>query len=299
MNLGLSWAALAAAAWPRKLLLLAGCGLLVLGLGHGVHLRAGDAALARASARGVELQAAWQQQADQAARLAGEQARLQQAQHRVQAAQALLLPADGLPALLQDIAAAGRGLLFEQVNVGAAQARVEHAEVPIQVRVVGDFSQLSAFVEALRELPRQVTLHDLQVAPLDGRKHLRLQLQLHAYASGVPVEAPLQAKSTLMASRNPFNAAAPVSAESALEGLPVDQLELVGYLAGPRGAVALIRAAGVLYPVREGDVLGPDQGRVVRIEASQLELDERVWVEGGGWVVRPRVIGANPRPGIN
>ncbi|NER62431.1 type 4a pilus biogenesis protein PilO, partial [Pseudomonas sp. MAFF212428] len=82
---------------------------------------------------------------DQAARLAGEQARLQQAQHRVQAAQALLLPADGLPALLQDIAAAGRGLLFEQVNVGAAQARVEHAEVPIQVRVVGDFSQLSAF----------------------------------------------------------------------------------------------------------------------------------------------------------
>ena len=110
-----------------------------------------------------QLQVTWQQQADQAARLAGEQARLLQLQRRLREAQAPLLPEGGLPGLLQDIAATGRGLVFEQVNVLAAQARAEYAEVPIQVRVVGDFSQLSGFVGALLGLPRRVTLHDLQV----------------------------------------------------------------------------------------------------------------------------------------
>nr|WP_255263684.1 pilus assembly protein PilP [Pseudomonas aegrilactucae] len=279
--------------------MLVGGGVLLLGLGQGAHLRAGDAALARAQARGAELQVTWQQQADQAARLAGEQARLLQLQRRLREAQAPLLPEGGLPGLLQDIAATGRGLVFEQVNVLAAQARAEYAEVPIQVRVVGDFSQLSGFVDALLGLPRRATLHDLQVSPLDGREQLRLQLQLNAYASGVPVEAPVQAEGALMASRNPFSASTPAPAASVLEGLPVDQLELVGHLADPRGAVALIRAAGALYPVRVGDRLGPDQGRVVRVEAQQLELAERVWVEGGGWVVRSRVIGVNAQRSFN
>lgn len=295
MNRALSWEGIAAWSWPRKALLLVGCGLLVVGLGHGVHLRAGDAALARAQVRGVELQATWQQQADQAARQAGEQARLLQLQRRLHAAQAPLLADDGLPGLLQDIAAAGRGLVFEQLNVLAAQPQAEYAEVPLQVRVVGNFLQLSGFVEALLALPRRLTLHDLQVSPLDGREQLRLQVQLKAYASGVPVDAPAQPDDLLMAPRDPFGAAPPAPVGSALEGLAVDQLELVGHLADRRGAVALIRAAGVLYPVREGDLLGPDQGRVVRIDALQLELLERVWVEGGGWVARSRTIGINPR----
>lgn len=290
------WAVLAGWTWPSKGLLLVGCWLLVLGLGHGLYLRGGDAALARATARGVELQAQWQQQADLAGRLAGQQAQLLQLQQRLEAAQAPLLPENGLPTLLQEIAAAGRGLVFEQINVQAAQARAEYAHLPIQVRVVGSFSRLSAFVEALAALSTKVTLHDLEVVPLEGREPLRLNLQLRAYASGVPADVPAPlAEAAQGAARDPFSASATEPAGFVLERLALEQLELVGHLADGRGVVALIRAAGVLYPVREGDRLGPDQGTVVRISAQQVELAERVWVEGGGWVGRSRLIAINPQ----
>ena len=94
--------------------------------------------------------------------------------------------------------------------------------------------------------------------------------------------------------RDPFGTPAAAPAGFVLEQLALEQLEMVGHLADRRGAVALIRAAGALYPVREGDRLGPDQGTVVRIDAQQVELAERVWVEGGGWVGRLRVIAINP-----
>lgn len=297
MNLPVDWHGVAAWPWLHKAGVLVCCLLLVVGLGYAVQLRGSGAALERAVVRGAELQAAWQAQAGRAAGLQGQQARLLDVQHRLQGAQARLLAEDGLPGLLQAIAQAGRGLLFEQVNVLPAQAL--HAEVPVQLRLVGDFAALSAFIDALAELPVRVTLHDLTLAPLAGREQLRLQLQLKAYASGLPAEAP--AASTPGVARDPFAAQPPASAEFVLERLPLEQLELVGHLADRRGAVALIRAAGALYPLRAGDRLGPDQGRVVRIDAQQLELVEQVWIEGAGWQARSRVIEAEGvvRQGIN
>lgn len=239
------------------------------------------------------MQATWQVQAEQAAGLQGQQARLLAMQHRLEGAQARLLAEDGVPGLLQAIAQAGRGLVFEQVNVLPAQPQALHAELPVHLRVVGDFAALSAFVDALALLPERVTLHDVHLAPLAGREQLRLQLQLKAYASGLPVETPTQAATEPEVARDPFAAQPPTPAEFVLERLPLEQLELVGHLADRRGAVALIRAAGALYPVRAGDRLGPDKGQVVRIDAQQVELVEQVWVEGTGWERRSRLIDAN------
>lgn len=97
----------------------------------------------------------------------------------------------------------------------------------------------------------------------------------------------------LAEARDPFAAPPPAALEFALEHVPLEQMELVGHLADRRGGVALIRVAGALYPLREGDRLGPDKGRVVRIDAQQVELEEQVWVEGAGWVERSQVIEAN------
>ena len=97
-------------------------------------------------------------------------------------------------------------------NLNAAVEGSEYAEWPVQVRVVGDFARLSRFVEALGTLPRRLTLHDLQVTPLQGREQLRLHLQLRAYASGVPVAAPVPlAEAVQLPARDPFGtpAAAP------------------------------------------------------------------------------------------
>ena len=80
------------------MLLLVGCWLLALALGYGLYLRGGDAAVARALARGAELQVTWKQQADQAERLPGQQMQLLAVRQRLATAQAPLLPENGLPA---------------------------------------------------------------------------------------------------------------------------------------------------------------------------------------------------------
>lgn len=293
MSPALDWYLMAA--WPRryKALLLSACLLLALGSGYGLHLRGANASLERALARGAELQQAWQAQADQVARLDEQQARLLGLEQRLREAQARLLPAGGMPGLLQAVARAGRGLVFEQVKVLPAQPQALHAEMPVHLQVVGDFAALAGFVDALATLPERVTLHDFHLAPLAGRGQLRLQMHLKAYASGLPVDPVAQPAPVLAEARDPFAAPPPAALEFALEHVPLEQMELVGHLADRRGGVALIRVAGALYPLREGDRLGPDKGRVVRIDARQVELEEQVWVEGAGWVERSQVIEAN------
>jgi type IV pilus assembly protein PilO len=85
-----------------------------------------------------------------------------------------------MDALLVDInqAGLGRGLQFELFKpAGAETAREFYAELPIQVRVVGNYHDMGAFASDLGQLSRIVTLNDVTIAAAkDG------QLQMDATA---------------------------------------------------------------------------------------------------------------------
>ncbi len=70
-----------------------------------------------------------------------------------------------MDALLSDInqAGIGRGLQFELFRPGAVNVRDYYAELPIAVRVSGRFHDLGGFVSDIANLPRIVTLDNLQV----------------------------------------------------------------------------------------------------------------------------------------
>ena len=70
-----------------------------------------------------------------------------------------------MDALLTDInqAGVGRGLAFELFKPGAVTAREYYAELPINLRLVGTYHDLGAFTSDLSNLPRIVTLHNLNV----------------------------------------------------------------------------------------------------------------------------------------
>ncbi|MCO6428296.1 type 4a pilus biogenesis protein PilO [Nitrosomonas communis] len=73
-----------------------------------------------------------------------------------------------LDALLVDInrAGLGRGLQFELFKPAASETIKEfYAELPIMVRVIGSYHDIGAFASDVSQLPRIVTLKDIDITP--------------------------------------------------------------------------------------------------------------------------------------
>lgn len=73
-----------------------------------------------------------------------------------------------LDALLVDInrAGLGRGLQFELFKPASSETIKEfYAELPVTVRVIGNYHDFGAFVSDVSKLPRIVTLNDIDITP--------------------------------------------------------------------------------------------------------------------------------------
>lgn len=79
-----------------------------------------------------------------------------------------------MDALLTDInqAGLGRGLEFELFKPAGQETMAEfYAELPITIKVTGDYHDLGAFASDVSQLPRIVTLNDINIntVPKDGK----------------------------------------------------------------------------------------------------------------------------------
>ena len=83
-----------------------------------------------------------------------------------------------MDALLSDInqAGVGRGLQFELFRPNQATVRDYYAELPINVRLLGNYHDIAAFTSDIASLPRIVTLNNLSIAmPTNGTTPLTLE----------------------------------------------------------------------------------------------------------------------------
>ena len=76
-----------------------------------------------------------------------------------------------VPELLVDVSQTGlaSGLEFELFKPGGEAIREFYAELPIEVRVLGNFADFGAFVSGLAALPRIVTVHNIRITPNGAR----------------------------------------------------------------------------------------------------------------------------------
>lgn len=78
------------------------------------------------------------------------------------------LPKDTeVPGLLEDIThtGLGSGLEFETIELKKEVEKEFYAELPIDIRVIGDYHGFGAFVSGVAGLPRIVTLHNFEIKP--------------------------------------------------------------------------------------------------------------------------------------
>jgi type IV pilus assembly protein PilO len=79
------------------------------------------------------------------------------------------LPSDTeVPGLLEDITntALGSGLELQQIQLQSEIQRDFYVELPINISVTGEYHELGSFVSSVAGLPRIVTLHDFEIAPV-------------------------------------------------------------------------------------------------------------------------------------
>lgn len=75
-----------------------------------------------------------------------------------------------------------------------------------------------------------------------------------------------------------------------LEGFNIEQFEMVGTISNASGSFALLRGAGGVHRLKVGDYLGRNDGRIVAISGSQVDVVEIVPDGEGAWLERPRTI---------
>jgi type IV pilus assembly protein PilO len=76
-----------------------------------------------------------------------------------------------VPNLLVDISQTGlaAGLEEKLFQPSSEQSKGFYAELPIRIRLVGTFHEFGSFVSGIAALPRIVTLHDIQIRPVDSK----------------------------------------------------------------------------------------------------------------------------------
>ena len=96
------------------------------------------------------------------------------------------LPSDTeVPGLLEDITRTGlgSGLEFEEIKLLPEATQQFYIELPIQIKVVGNYHDLATFVSGVASLPRIVTLHDFELLPSasDSSSTLRMSILAKTY----------------------------------------------------------------------------------------------------------------------
>lgn len=263
----LDWRALLRWPWWAKTMLLGVCWLLVPALVFGLHSREVLDSIRLEERRHDEFQQQWQERSAQVDSRPARQAQVTRLEADLLRRRNELFDDDGLASLLQSLGQLGAGLSFEQVSVLEPEWRQHHVELPLEVRVSGEFRGLKRFLAGLGGLDQLVTLHEWQLVAEEEAVPgvLSLGLRLQAYRALQSGAVAVSAVASPSQAHNPFEPFASTATE-----VPLDQARMVGYLQGPNGLAALVRLGPEVHLLREGDRLG--SGRVVAIEEGQVEL---------------------------
>jgi len=168
MNLELDQLDLAnVARWPAAaravviLFLMGG----VIFLGYWFHTKDQLLELAQAEQQEIDLRVIFEKKAQQAANLEAYEKQLEEMRESFGAMLRQLPNKTEVADLLVDVSQTGlaSGLEFELFQPQAENPREFYAELPISIRVIGEYHEFGNFVSGVAALPRIVTLHNVNI----------------------------------------------------------------------------------------------------------------------------------------
>ncbi|MBY0243019.1 MAG: type 4a pilus biogenesis protein PilO [Burkholderiaceae bacterium] len=149
------------------------------------------------AAKEAKLKSEYTEKSQQAVNLAALRAQKVQVDQYVERLQKQLPSKAEMAALLSDInqAGLGRGLQFELFKPGQVVVKDYYAELPINIKVTGNYHDIGAFASDMANLPRIVTLNNMQLsAPQAGGTLLTLDAVAKTFRYLDPEEVAAQRK---------------------------------------------------------------------------------------------------------
>ena len=172
------------ARWPLAGRLLVGAvlALLVLLAGDAVYLGGAREVLQRQEAGEVALRQQFAAKARQAAQYDGVARELESMRIAFNEQLRQMPTLTQMPGLLEDFARLGQasGVLVEQLSVLDEQVQPVFVERPMQLRLLGTYHDLLAFISGVAGLSHIVTLHDFVIRPVSPQDGALLSLTMLA-----------------------------------------------------------------------------------------------------------------------
>ena len=186
MNLELDQLELAdVARWPAAaravviLFLMGG----VIFLGYWFHTKDQLVELEQAEQQEVDLRVIFEKKAQQAANLEAYEKQLEEMRESFGAMLRQLPNKTEVADLLVDVSQTGlaSGLEFELFRPQAENPREFYAELPISIRVIGEYHEFGNFVSGVAALPRIVTLHNININRAGNMLSMDLTAKTYRY----------------------------------------------------------------------------------------------------------------------
>ena len=155
--------------WPMlpKALVLGAIFFVIIGIGAFFDWKDQWETLGRAEGEEVTLREQYAQKKAKAINFDAYRAQLSEVEQSFGALVKQLPNRSEIDALLTDInqAGLGRGLVFELFKPAAQERMADfYAELPIAIRITGNYHDMGAFASDVAQLPRIVTLNDVAIA---------------------------------------------------------------------------------------------------------------------------------------
>jgi type IV pilus assembly protein PilO len=159
--------------WPMlpKALVLGAIFFVIIGIGAFFDWKDQWETLGRAEGEEVTLREQYAQKKAKAINFDAYRAQLSEVEQSFGALVKQLPNRSEIDALLTDInqAGLGRGLVFELFRPAAQERMADfYAELPIAIRITGNYHDMGAFASDVAQLPRIVTLNDVVIANDQG-----------------------------------------------------------------------------------------------------------------------------------
>ena len=154
----------------------------VIFLGYWFHTKDQLLQLEQAEQQEVDLRVIFEKKAQQAANLEAYEKQLEEMRESFGAMLRQLPNKTEVADLLVDVSQTGlaSGLEFELFKPEAENPREFYAELPISIRVIGDYHEFGNFVSGVAALPRIVTLHNVNISRA-GNNQLSMDLTAKTY----------------------------------------------------------------------------------------------------------------------
>ncbi len=174
---------LGSAPQPVKIIIVALLCVLILGAGYWFDTKSQLSILETAKTKENELRSKFEREQRKVTNIEEYEQQLEEMRRSFGTMLRQLPDKTEIPGLIVDISQTGlsSGLEIELFKPLPEVRKGFYAEKPIQLRVVGTYHQMGNFASDVAALPRIVTLHDINIKPLEGETRLVMEAMAKTY----------------------------------------------------------------------------------------------------------------------